>query len=395
MTVQKIADETFYVGAEDSEIEFFENQYPLRCGVTYNSYVIDDEKICVMDSVDERCCEQWMKNLSEVLGDRKPDYLVISHLECDHSGSVSEFLRKYPDTAVVASEKAFSMLAQFADVKIADDKKIAVKENDSIQAGSHKISFIAAPFVHWPEVIMSFDEKTQVLYSADAFGTFDIPSTLIARSIENAAGWKDEARRYFVNIVGKYGQMVLNLLKKIGDIDYKIIAPLHGPVLAGQLHNYSKLYRQWASSEPEEKGVLIVYSTLHGHTKTAAEKAAELIRAKNIECEVFDLAHCDLSSVVSLAFKYDRILFAAPTYDGSVMPCINEFNFRLKTKNLAGRKIALIENGSWAPQSAQIVSSMLAEFKDLSFCQKTDSIRTRLTPENEGGIAELIDELCE
>jgi len=391
MTVQKICDETFYIGAEDPELDLFENQYPLNYGVTYNSYIIDDEKICVMDSVDERCTEQWLKNMQEVLNGRMPDYLVVSHVEPDHSGSIKEFLEYYPECTVVASKKAFQMLGQFADCEIKN--KIEAEENSTLDVGSHKLTFVMAPFVHWPEVMVTFDAKTQVLYSADAFGTFDIPSTLIAKTPDNAAGWPDEARRYFINIVGKYGQMVVNLLKKAGDIDYKMIAPLHGPVLAGQNHVYSKYYRQWATSESEEKGVLIVYTTLHGNTKKAAELAKSLLDEKKIKNDIFDLNRSDMSRVVSLAFKYDKILIATPTYDGGVMPPVNDFVFRLKSKNLSNRKIALIENGSWAPQSARLVTGLFEGFKDISFCQTAVTLKTKLSEDNKSQIQSLVEEL--
>ncbi len=394
MTVQKIGDETFYVGAEDPSLELFEGQYPLNYGVTYNSYLIDDEQICVMDSVDERCSEQWFKNIAEVILLRQVDYLVVSHLESDHSGSIKEFIEKYPAVKVVATAKAHSMMSQFG-IEISKDNQISVKEGDTLQVGKHSLSFVPAPFVHWPEVMVAFDTQTKILYSADAFGTFEIPSTLVAKTPQEAAGWPDEARRYYVNIVGKYGQMTLNLLKKAGDIDYKMIAPLHGPVLAGQNHVYSKYYRQWATSEAEEKGTLIVYTSFHGNTKGAAITAAEMLTEKGIKNEIFDLCKCDMAQVVSLAFKYDSILIATPTCDGSVMPQINDFVFRLKSKNLCNRKVALIENGSWAPQSARLVTGLFEGVKDITFCQNTVTVKTKLTDENKKQIAALVQELAD
>lgn len=392
MTVQKICDDTFYVGAEDPSLDLFEGQYPLNYGVTYNSYIIDDGQICVMDSVDERCIEQWLKNIVEVIQLRQPDYLVVSHLESDHSGSIKEFIEKYPSVKVVATAKAHSMMMQFG-IEVAKENQIAVKEGDTLQVGSHSLNFVPAPFVHWPEVMVTFDAKTKVLYSADAFGTFEIPSVLIAKTPQDAAGWPDEARRYYVNIVGKYGQMTLNLLKKAGDIDYKMIAPLHGPVLAGQLHVYSKYYRQWATSEAEEKGVLIVYTSLHGNTKEAALLAAAILTEKGVKNQIFDLCKCDMAQTVSLAFKYDSILLATPTYDGSVMPQINDFVFRLKSKNLSCRKIGLIENGSWAPQSAKIVAGLFDGFSDITFCSSPVTIKTKMTEADKKAIEGLIEEL--
>lgn len=390
----EIAKQIAYVGVQDTTLDLFENQYPLKNGVTYNSYVILGEKTAVMDSVDSRCTEPWLTNIRETLGGRTPDYFVISHLEPDHSGSIGAFLKAFPETVVVTNAKAFAMLGQFfPEADIPEEKRLAVKDGDSLDLGGKNLTFVFAPMVHWPEVMVSYEKTEKVLFSADAFGTFGIPKNIVAAAHEEADGWPDEARRYFINIVGKYGVPVQNLLKKAASLDIATVAPLHGPVLSGDLAFYAGLYDKWSRAEPETDGVLVAYSTLHGNTAKAAKYAAELIQSKGKEAAVFDLSRCDIAEATAQAFKYSKILLAAVTYDGGLMPCMEDFLQHLKIKNYSGRTAALIQNGSWGPLAAKCMRERLEAMKDVSVIDSVVTLKSTMTEANKKEIAALVEQL--
>lgn len=393
--MEHISEKIAYIGTEDKSIDLFENQYPLKNGVTYNSYIILDEKTAVLDSVDSRCTEQWLKNIKAALGEKRLDYFVISHLEPDHSGSIEAFLRAFPETTVVTNAKAFSMLPQFLSGAnaIPDEKKHVVKEGDVLTLGSHSLTFCMAPMVHWPEVMVSYEAHEKILFSADAFGTFGIPRKLVAKTHEEADGWADEARRYFINIVGKYGGPVQNLLKKACALDIAMIAPLHGPVIAGDFGFYLNLYDKWSRGEAEECGVLVAYATLHGNTAKAAEYAAQVLRERGKTVAVYDLSRSDVAEVTAQAFKYDKLLLAGVTYDGGLMPCMEDFLYHLKIKNYANRTAALIQNGSWGPISGKCMKEQLEAMKNVSVAGEMVTLKSTLTEENKKEISALLETL--
>lgn len=392
MALKKFSDSILYVGADDKTIDLFESQYPVPNGVTYNSYVIKDRKIAVFDTVDERATDPWFDNLDEAFEGKAPDYLIISHLEPDHSANIERFLTKYPDTVVVANAKTFAMLGQFISIDVPQDKRLAVAENDTLELGEHTVKFIMAPMVHWPEVMVEYELSEKVLFSADGFGTFGaLGGKLSVKELEGMPeAWADEARRYFINIVGKYGPSVQGLLKKASALEINKIAPLHGPVLEGELDFYIDKYMKWSSYQPEREGVAIAYASLHGNTAKAAERLAQSLREKTAQpVEVFDLARDDMSQAVAKSFEYDKLVLAGVTYDGGLMPCMEDFLYHLKMKNFQNRKAAVIENGSWGPVAGKLMSDALAAMKNVSVYENKVTIKTSLNEKNEAEIDDL------
>ncbi|MBS6465366.1 MAG: FprA family A-type flavoprotein [Clostridium sp.] len=378
-----ISDSILYVGVADTEIDLFESQYPVPQGVTYNSYVIADKKVAVMDTVDARKTEEWLQNLEQVLNGRIPDYLVISHLEPDHSGSIEAIAKKYPEMKLVGNAKIFAMLPQFITMDVTE-RQVVVTEQDTLNLGSHILHFVFAPMVHWPEVMVEYEETEKVLFSADAFGRFG--------DSDAGTDWDDEARRYYINIVGKYGGPVTTLLKKAAGLDIRTICPLHGPVLTGDLSHYIEKYQTWASYQPEEKGILIAYASIHGNTEIAAKKMASILEEKGAENVVlYDLARADVAAVVADAFRYDRMILAAASYDAGVFPCMETFLNHLKAKAYQKRTVGLIENGSWAPSAGRVMKKALEECKEIEIVEPIVTIKSTLKTENLPQLSALAD----
>lgn len=374
-----------YTGVNDKTIDLFEGQYIVPNGVSYNSYVIMDEKITVMDTVDARVGDEWFANLERVLKDKRPDYLVVSHLEPDHSANIQRFMEKYPDTYIVSNAKVFAFLPQFFETMEIEGRTIVVKEGDVLQTGTHTLKFFMAPMVHWPEVMMTYDETDKVLFSADAFGKFG------ALDIEE--DWTCEARRYYFNIVGKYGMQVQAVLKKLGALKVEVICPLHGPVLSENLEYYIGKYQTWSSYEPEDKGVLIAYASMHGNTAKAAEKMKEFLEENGIKTAITDLARGDMAEAVEDAFRYDRLILASPTYDGGIMMCVENFLYCLKHKNYQKRTVAFIENGTWAPLAAKKMKEALEGMKDINVLERVVTIRTTVKEKDLEEMKEMAKEL--
>ena len=371
----KITDTIQYVGTDDKNIDLFESQYIVPNGVSYNSYVILDEKTAVMDGVDERAEKEWFENLEHTLNGKQPDYLVVTHLEPDHAGNIQKFMEKYPQAQIVVNAKALSMLPQFFTLDMSA-RSVVVKEGDELMLGNHVLTFIMAPMVHWPEVMMAYEKTEKVLFSADAFGKFGALST--------EEDWACEARRYYFNIVGKYGMQVQALLKKASALDIRMICPLHGPVLSENLDFYLEKYQTWSSYEPEDKGVLIAYASIHGNTGKAAEKLAALLREKGVEkVVVMDLSRADIAEAVEDAFRYDRMVLAAATYDAGIFPCMDSFIARLKSKNYQKRTVGLMENGSWAPMAGKIMKESLSQMKEITIAEPVVSIKSTLNEASE------------
>ncbi len=383
----KITDSVYYVGVNDRDLDLFEGQYIIPNGVSYNSYVIMDEKIAIMDMVDKRKAEDWFTNLEEVLGDRTPEYLIISHMEPDHSANLAEVLEKYPDIRIVSNAKLFGMLPQFFDVDITD-RSVVVKEGDTLELGSHTLNFIMAPMVHWPEVMVTYESQDKILFSADGFGKFG--------ALDADEDWACEARRYYFNIVGKYGMPVQTLLKKAAALDIKIICPLHGPVLSENLDYYIGKYNTWSSYEPEDKGVFIAYSSLHGNTAAAAKELAARLEEKGVEkVAISDLAREDMAECIEDAFRYDRLVVASPTYDGSIMPVMEDFIYHLKIKAYQKRTVAIIENGSWAPMAGKLMRQQFEAMKDITVLDNMVTIRSTVKASDIDNLEKLAEELAE
>ncbi len=378
----EVSKDIKYIGVEDKDIGLFEGQYPVPDGVTYNSYVIMDEKIAVMDTADARKTDEWLSNLSDALGGRTPDYLVVSHLEPDHAGSIGALVSRYPDIILVSNAKVFNMIGQFFDIELNDSNKIVVAEGDTLSLGEHTLSFVMAPMVHWPEVMVEYEQKEKILFSADGFGTF---GTTPLYEDE----WTPEAARYYLNICGKYGVQVQNLLKKAANLDISMICPLHGPVLKDNLGYYIDKYDVWSRYEPEVEGTLVVYGTLHGNTKEAALLMADELRNNNVNVSVRDLAADDMSYIISDAFRYKNMVLAAPTYDAGLFPKMEDFLNHLKAKNYTKRTVGLIENGTWAPMAAKKMRDSLEQFKEINICDKTVTVKSTLTEQNKADIKEL------
>ncbi len=382
-----ISDSIKYVGVDDKDIDLFESQYVVPDGVSYNSYIIFDEKITIMDTVDARATDEWVKNIEEALGGKEPSYLVISHLEPDHAANIGLIAHKYPNMQLIGNAKTFQMLPQFFDEDFAD-RQVVVKEGDEISLGSHSLTFVMAPMVHWPEVMVAYEKTEKILFSADGFGKFG------ALDSEDDEGWACEARRYYFNIVGKYGAQVQNLLKKASALDIQTICPLHGPVLKENLGYYLDLYNTWSSYEPEDEGVLVAYASIHGNTAKAAKQIADKLKAKGVEkMEVMDLSRDDMAEAVEAAFRYDKMVLACATYDGGLFPVMEDFLNHLKSKNFQKRKAALVENGSWAPLAAKKMRESLESMKNIEICENIVSIKSTVKEENVEQMDKMIDEL--
>ncbi|MBO5418371.1 MAG: FprA family A-type flavoprotein [Clostridia bacterium] len=380
-----ITNDIKYIGVNDRDIDLFEGQYIVPEGMAYNSYVIIDEKIAVMDTVDGRYGDEWLKNLSAAIGDRKPDYLVVQHMEPDHSGSITAFVKAYPEAIIVSSAKAFVMMKNFFGDDYSD-KRIVVGEGDKLELGSHTLNFVTAPMVHWPEVIVTYDSKDKVLFSADGFGKFG--------ALDAEEDWACEARRYYIGIVGKYGAQVQALLKKAATLDIEKICPLHGPVLTENLGYYIGLYDTWSSYRPEEEGVMIAYTSVYGNTKKAAMKLAELLEKKGCpKVAVNDLARCDMAEAVEDAFRYSKMVLATTTYNADVFPFMKEFINHLTERNYSNRTVAFIENGSWTPMATKVMKAMLEKSKNLTYTENNVTIMSALNPQSEAQLEALAEEL--
>ena len=374
-----------YVGVNDHRGELFEGQYVVPNGMSYNSYVILDDKIAVMDTVDVNFTKQWLSNLEGVLDGKMPDYLIVHHMEPDHSASVAVFMEKYPEAVVVASAKAFAMMKNFFGKDYAE-RRLVVADGSILKLGKHELTFYTAMMVHWPEVVVSYDSADKVLFSADAFGKFG------ALDVED--DWVSEARRYYIGIVGRYGAQVQSLIQKLADCDIQMICPLHGPVLSENLGYYLELYQTWSGYKPEKPGVVIAYATIYGNTRKAAELLAEKLREKGCEVVVHDLATCDMHKAVSDAFCYDRLVLASSTYNADVFPFMKTFLHALTERQFQNRKIGLIENGSWAPLSSRVMRKMLENSKELTFTDTTVKIFSAIKDENLAEIEALAKELA-
>jgi len=373
-TVEKITEDIINIGVNDREITLFEGQYEVEKGMAYNSYVILDEQVVVMDTVDPRATAEWMKNLEEALGTRKVDYLVIQHMEPDHGGSIMQLVERFPDMKLVGNAKTFQMFQQFFDIS-PDDKAIVIKEGDTLSAGKHTLQFFMAPMVHWPEVIVTYDQSEKVFFSADGFGKFG------TRDADE--DWVCEARRYYINICGKYGMQVQALLKKAAVLEINTICPLHGPVLSENLEYYINKYQIWSSYEPEDEGVLIACASIHGHTMVAAEKMKELLEQKGAKKVVIvDLTRDDIHKAVEDAFRYSHLILAAASYDAGVFPPMEDFLNRLKAKNYQKRMVGIIENGSWAPTAARSMKAILEGAKALTFAEPVVTVKSALKTED-------------
>ena len=381
-----ITNDIKYVGVNDKKVDLFEGQYVVPNGMAYNSYVILDEKVAVMDTVDANFTHEWLDNVQHVLEGKKPDYLVVQHMEPDHSANIVNFMKAYPDATVVSSDKAFMMMKNFFGTDF-DGKRIVVKEGDTLNLGKHILNFVAAPMVHWPEVIVTYDSYDKVLFSADGFGKFG--------ALDVEEDWACEARRYYIGIVGKYGVQVQNLLKKAAGLDISIICPLHGPVLTENLGYYLNLYNTWSSYQPEEEGIVIAYTSVYGNTKKAVNILAEKLKAKGCpKVVVNDLARSDMAECVEDAFRYSKIVLATTTYNADVFPFMKEFIHHLTERNYQNRTVAFIENGSWAPLAAKVMKGMLENSKNLTFAENNVKIVSALSEESLAQIDALSDELC-
>ena len=382
-----ITNDIRYLGVNDHDVDLFEGQYVVPNGMSYNSYAIMDEKVAIMDTVDQNFTEPWLSNIRQTLEGRYPDYLVVHHMEPDHSANIARFLEEYPNATVVSSAKAFAMMKGFFGTDYAD-RRIVVGEGDALSLGKHVLHFVTAPMVHWPEVIVSYDSYEKVLFSADAFGKFG------ALDVEEP--WTDEARRYYIGIVGKYGPQAQALLKKAAGLDIAIVCPLHGPVLTEELGFYIGKYLTWSSYTPEDEGVVIAYTSIYGHTREAAALLAQKLEEKGCpKVTVFDLARCDMAEAVSAAFRYNKLVLATTTYNADVFPHMHDFIHHLTQRNFQKRTVGLIENGSWAPLAAKVMAKQLAECKELTFTNTTVRVMSALSEESVAQIEALAQELCE
>lgn len=381
-----ISDAVKYIGADDRNIDLFESQYQVPHGVSYNSYLILDEKIAVMDTADKRVEEHWADNLKRELNGRTPDYLVVSHMEPDHASLIDRFIKEYPEAKIVGNAKTFQMISQFFG-GVSEDKKLVVSEGDELCLGGHTLTFYMAPMVHWPEVMVTYEKQEKILFSADGFGKFG--------TLDTDEGWACEARRYYFNIVGKYGMQVQALLKKAEGLEIEMICPLHGPVLKEDLSYYIDKYRIWSSYEPEDKGVFIAYASIYGNTAKAAELLAEELRERGEEkVTVCDLAREDMAEALEDAFRYDRLVLACATYDGGIFTPMEQFLQHLKAKNYQKRKVALIENGTWAPAAARQMRAALETMKEIKIIEPAVTVKSTVSEENKAQIKALGESLC-
>ncbi len=374
-----------YVGCDDHDIDLFESQYHVPKGVSYNSYVILDEKVAIMDTTDPRVTEEWLKNVETVLDGRKPDYLIIDHMEPDHAGNIQKIAEKYPDMQLVSNTKVFQMLPQFFDFDLTG-RTVTIKEGDTLSLGSHTLQFFMAPMVHWPEAMVTYEQSEKVLFSADGFGKFG--------ALDAEEEWADEARRYFINIVGKYGAQVQALLKKAATLDISIICPLHGPILKEDLGYYIGKYLTWSSYEPEEEGIVVACASIHGNTKRAMLKFVDILKEKGAKNVVFfDLARDDMAEAISCAYRYDKMVLAGVTYDASLFPCMEDFLYHLKIKNFQNRKVAIVENGSWAPMAGKHMKAYLESMKNIDIIDPVVTIKSAAGEKEMEALAQLADQI--
>lgn len=380
-----ISDSIKYIGVNDHKIDLFEGQYIVPNGISYNSYAIIDEKIAIMDTVDVNFLDEWLANIKAALGDRKPDYLVVLHMEPDHSANIFNFAKAYPDAKIVASGLAFEMMKNFFGTDFAD-KRVVVKEGDALELGEHTLAFVTAQMVHWPEVIMAYDTKDKVLFSADGFGKFG------ALDVEEA--WADEARRYYIGIVGKYGMPVQAVLRKAANLDIQTICPLHGPVLKEDLGYYLNLYNTWSTYAVEEEGIVIAYTSIYGNTKKAVELLADKLKAKGCAVKVYDLARDDMHAAIGDAFKYSKLVLATTTYNASIFPYMRTYINHLTERSFQNRTVAFIENGSWAPMANKVMKGLLEKSKGLTFAETEVKIMSALNEESLAQLEALADELA-
>ena len=382
----QITNDIKYIGVNDRKIDLFEGQYIVPNGIAYNSYVIIDEKIAVFDTVDAAFTDEWLGNLKKAIGESEPDYLIVQHMEPDHSANIVNFVNTYPNAKIVSSAKAFALMKNFFGTDFIE-KQIVVGEGDTLSLGKHNLTFVTAPMVHWPEVIVTYDSTDKVLFSADAFGKFGTTDT--------DEDWACEARRYYIGIVGKYGVQVQNLLKKAAGLDIKTICPLHGPVLNENLEYYIGLYNTWSSYQPEEEGIAIAYTSVYGNTKKAVMKLAEKLKANGCKKVVVnDLARCDMAEAVEDAFRYNKLVLATTTYNAEIFPFMREFINHLTERNFQNRTVAFIENGSWAPMAEKVMKAMLEKSKNINFANTTVKIMSALNEESNAQLDALCDELC-
>ncbi len=382
-----VTDSVIYVGADDTTLDLFESQYVVPEGVSYNSYVILDDEITIMDTVDKRATEEWFANVEKVLGDKTPSYLVVSHLEPDHAANIQKAAEKYPDMKIIGNAKTFSMMPQFFEMDLTD-RSVVVKEGDTISIGTHTLQFFMAPMVHWPEVMVTYEQSEKILFSADGFGKFG------ALSLTENEDWACEARRYYINIVGKYGAQVQALLKKAATLDIAVICPLHGPVLKENLGYYIDKYNIWSSYEPEDKGVLVAYASIHGNTAEAAKKLGTILEQKGAEkVIVSDLSREDMAEIIEDAFRYDKIIVAAATYDGGLFPVMEDFLNHLKSKNYQKRIVGIMENGSWAPMAGKQMRAVFEGMKEITICDQVVTIKSTMKDSTIADMDKLADEI--
>ena len=387
MKDMKITDSILYVGADDKDLDLFESQYVIPNGVSYNSYVILDEKVALMDTVDQRATREWLENLDRVLVGRTIDYLVVSHMEPDHAANVKTLIDKFPNMQIVGNAKTFTIMSQFFNVDLTD-KSVVVKEGDILSLGTHTLQFIMAPMVHWPEVMVTYEQSQKVLFSADGFGKFG------ALDVEDA--WEGEARRYYFNIVGKYGAQVQALLKKAATLDIQMICPLHGPVLNENIGYYIDKYNTWSRYEPEHEGVFVAYASIHGNTEEAAKEFGAMLKKKGAKKVVIaDLSREDMAEAVEDAFRYSKLVVAAASYDAGVFPCMEDFLHHLKAKNYQKRTVGIIENGSWAPSAAKQMKVILEGMKNITICEPVVTIKSTLNETSRKVMEELAEVLVQ
>ena len=382
----KISEDIIYIGADDKTIDLFESQYIVPNGISYNSYLIKDNKNVIMDTIDRRKTDEWLENLEKALNGEKPDYLVISHLEPDHAYNIELLANKYPEMELIGNEKTFSMLPQFFNIDKIENRKIVVKEGEEISIGKHTLQFFMAPMVHWPEVMVTYEKTEKILFSADGFGKFG--------SLDTEEDWDCEARRYYFNIVGKYGAQVQALLKKAASLDIKMICPLHGPILKENLAHYIEKYDIWSSYKPENDGVFIAYASIHGNTEKVAKEMKRILEEKGAKkVAISDLSRDDMAEAVEDAFRYDKIVLASASYNGSVFTPMSNFLHLLIEKNYQNRKIALIENGSWAPSAARCMKESISKMKNINLCEKVVTIKSTMKSEDIIQLGNLSEEL--
>lgn len=386
MSKVTISDSVRYIGCDDHTIDLFESQYEVPNGVSYNSYLILDKKIAIMDTVDHRATTQWFENLDRELAGKKPDYLIVSHMEPDHASNIQKVCDKYPEMKVVANAKIFAMIPQFFNIDLSD-RKVEVKEGDTLELGEHVLTFVMAPMVHWPEVMVEYESTEKILFSADGFGKFG--------ALDVEEDWDCEARRYYMNIVGKYGTSVQALLKKAASLDIQMICPLHGPILKENLEHYLEKYDIWSSYRPENEGVTIAYASIHGNTAAAAKKMGEMLEARGEKVSLFDLSRDDMAEAIEDAFRYDKLILTAPTYDAALFPCMEDFLYHLKIKNYQKRTIGIIENGTWAPMAGKLMKAYAEQFKDCTVIEPVVTIKSTMNESTVKAMEELANQILQ